>query len=421
MKNFAPKLFKAASNAEVLPVSKERSDEPFESPVFEDYLAKNDIAGYMTALWKGVAARDAESMRVLFYLSIRDEELDNALDLLDMLLEMDDEYALAFWYYCDPLYKEMEEAGSKDLHELQLAFESSLAQGDIKYRELYPDYQSLYDRFGDQEIPMLRAYINNVGRQPESSSETVKAFKDCAPQDKKDYWRSLYRRSDCSSNQIGIYHDAMSYADKGDPYAMYIVGYLLSHGIETKYDNPHIVLLPLDKDKALPWLINATKAGVRQAFWEVGSIYLDRSHRDDEHKAELKEQAMRYIRQGAELGDYHCLDYMVRYIDDDAAKVAHLERIVEEHGDNKARLQLADHYENGLGCEVNPKRAFELVEYVYKHSSVSPYDSSQEDSAHKLAGYLRSGFGCEKDPEYAGKIISWLDDENDRMWELLTK
>jgi len=71
MANFSPSLFKAASQAEVMPVSKERSDAPFESPVFEEYLAKNDIAGYMTALWKGVPARNAESMRVLFYLSVK--------------------------------------------------------------------------------------------------------------------------------------------------------------------------------------------------------------------------------------------------------------------------------------------------------------------------------------------------------------
>ena len=65
MTNFSPELHKAASGAKSLPISKARSDEPFETPVFEDYLANNDIAGYMTALWKGAAARDIESLRYL--------------------------------------------------------------------------------------------------------------------------------------------------------------------------------------------------------------------------------------------------------------------------------------------------------------------------------------------------------------------
>ena len=413
MANFSPELYKAASGAQPLPVSKERSDEPFESPVFVNYRAKNDIAGYMTALWKGVAARDAESMRVLFYLSVYTHELDNAIDIMDMLMDMQDEYMLCVWHFLDPLYIEMEEKKDHDLDKLQMAIEDSLLQGDKLYREYYPEYTSLYDRFGDTEIPLLRAYINNVGRQslPEEPVDEI-PIKDCAPQDKRDYWRSLYRRTDCSSNQISIYEEAKRYAEKGDPYAMYIVGYSLSHGIETKYSSPKIELLAVNKEAALTWLLRATKAQIPQAFWEVGRIYL---------YLEQKEEALDYIRRGAELGEKQCLQYLIQYIDDDVQKVQHLNRIVEEDGDNKARLQLADHYEKGIGCEVNPQKAFELVEYVYKHSSVSPYDSSQENSAKKLMRFLREGFGCEKDPERAGRISSALDADNDWMWELLTK
>lgn len=415
MANFSPALYKAASGAEVLPVSKERSDEPFKSPIFEDYLAANDITGYMTALWKGVPARDAESMRVLFYLSIRDEELDNALSILDMLLDMRDEYALSFWYYMEPLYEKMMAEDTQDLKLLLQAFNSSLMQGDTTYQQQHPKYKSMFTRFGDAENSLLRAYTNNVGRQsePQASKEVQQGvFKNCAPQEKKDYWRSLYRRSDCSSNQVSIYEEAKPYAEKGDPYAMYIVGYLLSHGIATKYSSPQIVFLPVDKDKALTWLKNATTAQVPQAFWEVGSICLDRS---------CKDEALDYIRQGAELGEKQCLKYLAQYIDDETAKVQHLIELVEQYNDNKARLQLAEHYEKGIGCEINPQKAFELVEYVYNHSSVSPYDSSQENSANKLIGYLRSGFGCEKNPDRAGDISCSLEADNDRMWELLTK
>jgi TPR repeat protein len=193
---------------------------------------------------------------------------------------------------------------------------------------------------------------------------------------------------------------------------MYIVGYSLSHGIVTKYSSPQIVLLPANKDAALPWLKKATKAQIPQAFWELGNIYFDRS---------MKEEGLDCIRRGAELDEAQCLRYLIQYKDDDAAKVQHLSRLVEENNDNKARLQLAEHYEEGTGCAINPQKAFELVEYVYNHTSVSPYDSSHEDSAEKLMRYLRTGFGCEKDPERAGRISSSLDADNDWMWELLTK
>ena len=417
MANFSAMLFKAASGVKPLPISTARSNEPFVTPMFEDYLAKGDITGYMTELWRGVAARDIESLHVLIYLSIQVGEPEDTLEFVDMLLDTEDDYVMELW---KPLKKEIDklvEDEIDDQYEVAARFMGAYIKADVAYAKNHPAHRSMLKRFGETETTLYRAYLTNVGRQGDAPAEDVEDFKDCAPQEKKDEWRRLYRRRDCSANQIAIYHDAMKYAEKGDPYAMYIVGYLLAHGIETKYSNPKVVLLPADKEKALVWLNNATKAAIRPAFWEVGNIYLWRSNGDDENK----DRAMLYITRGAELGDYESLKYMVQYQDDDAAKVAHLERIVEEHDDNTARLQLAEHYEKGLGCKVQPKKAYELAEYVYKHSSVSPYDSSQEDSAYKLAKYLREGFGCEKDEKYAGQIISWLDAENDRMMELLTK
>jgi len=85
------------------------------------------------------------------------------------------------------------------------------------------------------------------------------------------------------------------------------------------------------------------------------------------------------------------------------------------------QVELADWYEHGRGTEKDEKKAFELVQYVYNHSSVSPYDRSQEDAAYALAYYLRNGIGCEKDPERATRIMQNLNDANDRLYEMLTR
>ena len=77
--------------------------------------------------------------------------------------------------------------------------------------------------------------------------------------------------------------------------------------------------------------------------------------------------------------------------------------------------------EEGRGCEKNEKKAFELAEYVWSHSSASPYDSSQEDSVDLLCRYLRNGIGCEPDDERAGRIYRDFRDDEDRMYELLTR
>ena len=422
MANFSPKLYKAASQADVLPVSKERSSAAFESPVFEEYLAKNDIAGYMTALWKGVPARDAESMRVLFYLSVKAEELDNAADLLDMLLDMEDEYAVCFWHFMDIQYEMMEKGGTRDMDQMLSAFKLSLVLGDATYLDAYPDYPSLLHRFGDHENTLLRAYINNVGRQEEpAESDEVQqiVLKDCAPEDKKEYWRSLYRRSDCSSNQIGIYHDAKAYAGKGDPYAMFIVGYLLNRGIKTKYSNPNVTLLEVDHQKALPWLKQAAEAGIVEACWETACSLSEAWYvpTDEGQKPEIR----KYIEMGAEKDDPDCLEWLYKNAEDDSQRFAYLVRLADKHRTHKYTLELAKWYEEGKGCEKDEKKAFELAEYVYKHSSISPYDSSYENAVRLLCRYLREGIGCEKDPLRAADIRSAYDSEEDDMMELLSR
>ena len=239
----------------------------------------------------------------------------------------------------------------------------------------------------------------------------------CVPEEKKNYWRGLYRRDDCSSNQETIYQEALEYAKQGDPFAMYVVGYLLSHGIRTKYSNPTVTILEPNKQKALPFLRRAADAGVTEACWEAASILFDQG--DEESKA----LGWQYVEKGAEKDDKDCLRGMIRRYEgeDDTKAFEYLVRLAAQNNTHEQKLKLAGWYENGRGCEKDEKKAFELVEYVYNNSSASPYDSSQEDSVGMLCRYLREGIGCKPDPERAGKIYRWYQDDEDRMWELLSR
>ena len=414
---FNPELYKAASGAKSQPVNKARTDEPFERPVYEDYAAKGDLTGYMTALWRGAAARDVECLQVLLYLAIRAHEPEDALDLMAMLLETEDEGMLSL---AEKLYQIVQDAKNwpKDIYEdekkyksqLSIEFENALCQPGT------PD--SLFD---DAEPTLLRAYINNVGRQPEveAPKEEIE-IRDIASQEKKDYWRSLYYRDDCSSNQEAIFHEALGYAEKGDPYAMFIVGYLLNHGIKTKYSHPNVTILEADHEKALPWLKRAANAGIVKACWETacalwGACYVSTT------VSECTPEMRSYIEKGAEMNDKQCLEWLYKTTKDDEKSFGYLARLAAQNGTHEYKLELAKRYEEGRGCSKDEKKAFELAEYVWKNSSASPYSSSAEDSVDLLCRYLREGIGCEKNPERAGDIRSSYDDEEDRMWELLTK
>ena len=420
MANFSPELYKAASGAKSLPINTARTDEPFTRPVYEDYAAKGDLTGYMTALWKGAAARDVECLQVLLYLAIRAHEPEDALDLMAMLLETEDEGMLGL---AEKLYQIVQDAKNwpKEIYEdekkykakLSIEFENALCRPGT------PD--SLFD---DAEPTLLRAYINNVGRQPEveapKEDEEIE-IRNLVTQEKKDYWRSLYRRDDCSSNQEAIYHEALGYAEKGDPYAMFIVGYLLNHGIKTKYSHPAVTILECNHEKALPWLKRAAEAGIVEACWETacalwGACYVSTT------VSECTPEMRSYIEKGAEMNDKQCLEWLYKTTkDDDEKSFGYLARLAAQNGTHKYKLELAKRYEEGRGCAKDEKKAFELAEYVWKNSSASPYSSSAEDSVDLLCRYLREGIGCEKNPERAGDIRSSYDDEEDRMWELLTK
>ena len=387
MSNYSPELYKAASGAKSLPINKERINDPsFVTPVYEDYAAKSDISGYMAALWKGAAVRDIECLQVLIYLAVKAHEPKDALDLIDMLRETGDKAMI-------------------DISE--------------KLCQIVQDEKKWPDNIFDAAEPaLLRAYLNNVGRQsnPEAPNEEI-PINNCVPEETINYWRGLYRRDDCSSNQEAIYHDALSYAQKGDPFAMYIVGYLLKHGIRTKYSNPNVTLLEADHDKAYPWLKRAADADIPEACWETTSILF--SKKDPNSEA----LGWKYVEKGAEKNNKDCLLCLFRHYEDkdDVKAFSYLVRLADLYHTHEYTLQLARWYEEGRGCEKNEKKAFELAEYVWKHSSASPYDNSHEDSVDLLCRYLKNGIGCKPDYERAIRIQREFKDDEDRMWELLTK
>lgn len=378
---FSPKLFKAASGAKVMPVSGKRTNEPFESPVYEDYLAKNDIGGYMTALWKGVAARDIESMRVLFFLSVEAEEPENAFALLKMLKEAGDDFGLA----------------------------------QVEFTLMIP-------RFGNNEPALLRAYITNVGREVEDATpeeEEQPEFKDCAPQDLKDEWRGLYHRDDCSANQMSIYNEALPYAKQGDPYAMFIVGYLLNRGIKTKYSNPPVIMLEVDHQKAATWLRRAAKAGIDKACWEAACALSEAWYVPDSNGE--NPEIRQFIEMGAKKNDPACLEWLFKNTKEDKERFEYLERLAEAYRTYQYEIELSEWLAEGKGCEKDEKRAYELADHVYRHTEVSPYDDSHEKAAKLLARYLENGIGCEPDPDRARDIRRGLSSDWDDMMELLSR
>ena len=387
MSNYSPELYKAASGAKSLPINKERIDDPsFVTPVYEDYAAKSDISGYMAALWKGAAVRDIECLQVLIYLAVKAHEPKDALDLIDMLRETGD---------------------------------NAMTDISEKLCQIVQDEKEWPDNIFDAAEPaLLRAYLNNVGRQsnPEAPNEEI-PINNCVPEETINYWRGLYRRDDCSSNQEAIYHDALSYAQKGDPFAIYIVGYLLKHGIRTKYNNPNVTILEADHDKAYPWLQRAADADIPEACWETASVLFDKKDPDSEALG------WKYVEKGAEKNNKDCLLCLFRHYEDkdDVKAFNYLVRLADLYHTHEYTLQLARWYEEGRGCEKNEKKAFELAEYVYKHSSSSPYDNSHEDSVDLLCRYLKNGIGCKPDYERAIRIQREFKDDEDRMWELLTK
>ena len=63
------------------------------TPVFKDYLNRNDINGYLTALHQGADNGDVGSLRILLYLAVMVSEVEDAVDYVTKLMDLDDDYA----------------------------------------------------------------------------------------------------------------------------------------------------------------------------------------------------------------------------------------------------------------------------------------------------------------------------------------
>ena len=395
------------------------------TPDFIEYLQKDDIHGYLTALHREADRGDVGSLHILLYLAIIDSEVEDAVDYSNLLIDAEDEYTVEVLWPL--LYQAIQETNKElgvcdDDRKYQRVlgenFRTAYAFAEAAYRKAHPDFQPLSKLFGKHEIIMQRAYCDHVGKQPMPIYREVEPH-DCVPQQTKDYWRSLYRRSDCSANQQSIYNDAISYAQEGDPYAMFIVGYLLRHGIRTQHDFPRVTILQANIDAAFPWLKAAADAGIAEACWETAAILFIYEKDDPANET----RGWQYIEKGAAQDDLDCLETLFKHYegkDDQKARI-YLERIAAQRSTHEYKLKLAHWLETGRGGDKDEKRAFELVEYVWKHSSCSPYDSSCEDSTDMLCRYLNDGIGCERDYERACRIRRDYNDEEERMWELLTK
>lgn len=392
----------------------------FITPEITDYRKADDINGYFKALWQGVEAGDRESMHILLYLASQTSATEDALDILEKMQDVDYEYALLFMQDFRKQFDQMSDEDKNDHWKLGNVTKGVHCMVDLLYNKRHPEHRSAFKRFDpEMDIILRRAYCDGVGRQPvPDAPEQNIPINHCVPKETKDYWRGLYNRFDCSSNQESIYNDALEYAKQGDPYAMFIVGFLLKHGIRTKYSHPNVTILESDPERAFPWLKRAADADIIEACWETASVLFNRK---DDPKAE--EQAWQYIEKGAEQNNLNCLNNLfLRYEGkDDHKAFTYLERMAELGRTHEYKLKLANWYEQGRGCEKNEKKAFELVEYVYNHSSLSPYDSSYEDACEKLQYYLKNGIGCEKDADRSWKIHRDLQREEDDLYELLSK
>ena len=393
------------------------------TPVFKDYLNRNDINGYLTALHQEADNGDVGSLRILLYLAVMVSEVEDAVDYVTKLMDLDDDYAFEVWPHMSDAINELnEDLGTceddeKYKYALGAKFKIVYNLVDLAYEKAHPDYKSPTRLFGDKTVIMQRAYCDHVGKQVYPTFDPSIKVQPSAPEESVKGWYSLYRRSDCSANQESIYNDAIPYAEQGDPDAMLVVGYLLSHGIRTQYDYPRVDILLENKERALPFLQAAADYGLVDAYWETAAILFGRKD------AESEALGWKYVEKGAEENEKECLRCLFDHYEgkDDTKAFGYLERLSEAWNTHEYTLKLARWCEEGRGCEKNEKKAFELAEYVWSHSSASPYDSSQEDSVDLLCRYLRNGIGCEPDDERAGRIYRDFRDDEDRMYELLTR
>lgn len=391
------------------------------TPVFAEYLEKRDIAGYLKALWTNARKGDKGSMHALLYLAVRCSDGETIVEYLGKLCDKNDEFASMLVEMVAEETNKWEEEDQNDDDKV-----ISLVKTDytivLASFPKHPDYEQMYGR---NHNDLLRAYLNGVGKNEEDAvPDATNVVADPTvevPEEKLRFWKLYYTRRDASSSLMGIYEAAIPYAQMGHPFAMFIVGYMLTGGIRTSYSSPSVVYLEPNKEAALPWLEKAAEAGVQEAIDYIIRIYEDLAEHGTE---EAKAKAEEWIERGAGLNDESSVRRLFeRYEQAEQWDKAFplLVRLGEEFHSRHSRLKLAEWYLEGKGCEKDPKKAFEQVEYVYNHSSVTPYNDVHDLAAEMLQHYLDEGIGCEVDAERAGRIRRKLKSDWDDVEESLTR
>ena len=364
----------------------------------EDYEALLDSTmsnptEHARVIWRGVKHGDSECMRRYLYVAYNCQAEDEIDTVAGWLAEEGDERA--------KLYQQFRKnvPDSTPLASYCMAF----------FDKEGSPYAPVY---GEMIYTLCRLHTNGVGFFEDDEPTEPEAVTDTPDAEDVKYWYSLYNRSDCASNQIGIYRDALPYANGGNADAEYIVGYLLLHGIKTKYSSPNTVYLEPDKQKAKKWLLKAVAEGIVKANRELS------------YTCEYgTEEWLGYIQKGAEQGEPECMERWQKWLHehDEAQKAAGqcLKRV--EQGSRHAMLEMADYYLKGYGVEKNPEEAFRLVEYVYKNSSATPYDSLHDDAAELLQKFYAEGIGVEKDPDKAWQIYTDLKSDWDDLEDILSR
>jgi len=224
------------------------------------------------------------------------------------------------------------------------------------------------------------------------------------PEEVSRSWSS-YCHSDAITACQEIYRTALLYAKQGHPRAMFLIGYLLRFGV--KRNNKGEYHVKPDSKAALPWLVKAYEGGEKEAYNHVLEIYSALAGPKGEGLT-YESQLNAWLELGLEKNEeqaYRRLFYRHNEAQEWTKAFPLLVKLADFFGENQSRLELAKWYEEGKGCEKNPKKAFELAEYVYKHSSsATPYAADPDEAAELLERYLYDGIGCEVDHERTAEI-----------------
>ena len=395
------------------------------TPDFNDYLQKRDLAGYLKALWKNANNGDIGSLHALLYLAIRCSEGSDAMQFMKQLCDQKDKFGTFLTDLIVEQSQKLPKEDQEDDDKLLAMFKVWYAMALSAFPK-HPDYEEIWGR---NHNDLLRAYLNGIGENDEDEvPDATGVVADPSvevPADQLRDWQLYYTRSDASSTLMGIYQGAIPYAKQGHPFAMFVVGYLLMSGIRTAYSSPSVEYLKPNRDAALPWLEKAAEAGIQEAYDCVIRIYYGRANEGgEEERAEAQRKADEWIDRGAALNDEASVEKLFkRYEEAQEWEKAFplLVRLANEFNSHEHRLELAKWYREGKGCEKDDKQALEQVEYVYNHSSASPYSSDYDDSAELLYDYLMEGIGCEKDVDRAIAIRRKLKDDWDYLEEVLSR